>query len=205
MKKTLIIFTNTDTLRKKTRPESKLIGFMKNNFSNVNNIEKIEIGNSFEIYLFSDKHSEISKLVQCFQKNSITPDFMALHAGEQGKEIEKYRESFPKAQVDSFHHTPDDNDFYKDILSKILSKNLTDKDIEKFFKPQLNLALNILHQIYNGEQLSNIEGLKKYEGIKEYEALVKLMGDGTFNYDDKHITALKDFRDEILQQTLANS
>ena len=171
--------------------------------SNIFNAHTKEYANVTVRFIFDN--SDVQEINTIITDENLQPDFIALHQSVYEKVEDRKILEADNRIVKLFHHENDDKNFYKVILGKVLENSLTLEDVEGFFKPQLGIALNLLHEIYNGKKLSEIEDIEEYKKLKSYEELQKELSNCEFKYDNKtHIQALSDFRDEILKLTLAN-
>ena len=171
--------------------------------SNIFNAHTKEYANVTVRFIFDN--NDVQEINTIITDENLQPDFIALHQSVYETINDRNILEADNRIVKLFHHENDDNNFYKVILGKVLDEKLTIDDVEGFFKPQLGIALNILHEIYNGKKLTEIEIEEKYKQLDSYKELQKELSNSEFKYDNKtHIQALSDFRDEIFKLTLAN-
>lgn len=190
-KKTIIILTNPDG------------GWAQINFESIESLPfKLENDN-LVCFILSDSIS-MAELIK-YPK----PDYFVFHTSKQndsGTKLNVTDPYFNNCKTISSSHVDIAGNFYKEILPKAFEKTLTLEDLEPFFQEKLSAALNILHDIYHGKDVSAIK--TEYKSVMDdtkYSALIENLDISKFNYEnDEHHQKLAGLRDDLIRLTLAN-
>lgn len=192
----------------------KKMKYQRNRGFQSRNIEKDDL----HVILMSDKRSldEIKK--EC---SDTPPTHLAYHISVNGPKgifnLELTDTYLKDCHCKGFHHHNTEGTFYKDIIPLVYEIDKDDesketinkikKIIDRHFQAELNIALNLLHDIYSGAPKKYIEdkneevidGFKtedKQEIKDAYNALVEDSED--WEYDHSQQEKLRTLRDKLL-------